>query len=571
MARCVRLGAFLLGWGLACAAGAGPEERPPRAAVVSAHPLASAAGEELLRAGGNAFDAAVAVSATLAVVEPYASGLGGGGFWLLHRAADGRQVMLDGRETAPAAARPELFHAADGTPSPELSRDGGTAVAVPGVPAALLYLAKHYGRLPLARSLAPAVRHARAGFPVTPRYRRLVQYRLELLRADPAAAGIFLEQGEIPPAGHLIVQEELAATLERLGAEGRAGFYAGEVARRLVRAVRAAGGVWELKDLDDYRVVERAPVVFEYQGVRVISAPPPSSGGVVLAETLKILERFSLPGSGPARVHLVVEAMRRAYRDRAWWLGDPDFTKIPMQRLLSGAHSARLARDISLSEATPSTKLPAPKRIPEPESADTTHFSILDEAGNRVAATLSINLPFGAGLMAAGTGVLLNDEMDDFAFGFRDPNAYGLVGGQSNVVAGGRRPLSSMTPTFLETPERIALLGTPGGSRIISMVLLAILDFTAGAEPQSWVTLPRYHHQYLPDILQFELGALPAGEQRALRAMGHQLQEKKRRYGNMQAILWDRLGNRVAAASDPRGEGEARIFSVGPCQPAPVH
>ena len=528
--------------------------------MVSAHPLASRAGEEILRAGGNAFDAAVAVSAVLAVVEPYSSGLGGGGFWLLHRASDGRQVMLDGRETAPAAARPELYQDADGNPAPESSRIGGKAAAIPGMPAALLHLAENYGRLPVAHSLAPAIRYARSGFTVTARYRRLTRYRLPVLRADPYSAAIFLAQNEVPPAGHLIIQEELAATLERLGAQGRAAFYSGVTARHLVQAVRQAGGVWELRDLATYSVVEREPVVFQYHGIRVVSAAPPSSGGVVLGEALNILERFSLPKNSPARTHLVVEALRRAYRDRAQRLGDPDFTAIPVAQLLSKSYGARQAQDISLDRATASSALPGPQVFPAPESEDTTHFCVLDEEGNRVAATLSINLPFGAGLLVPGTGVLLNDEMDDFAFGAGIPNAYGLVGGQANIVAGGKRPLSSMSPTFLETPRRVALLGTPGGSRIISMVLLAVLDFAEGAGPRSWVALPRYHHQYLPDQLQFEQGALSAEAQEALRAMGHTLDEKDRRYGNMQAILWDLRHDRVEAASDLRGEGQARVF-----------
>ncbi len=547
---------LLLVWAQAAAGG----PRPRAAAVASAHPLATEAGMEILAAGGNAFDAAVAVSAALAVVEPYSSGLGGGGFWLLQRVDGGRAVMIDGRERAPLAAHRDMYLDEAGAVVPGLSMNGPLAAGIPGEPAALAHIAKAYGRLPLARSLAPAIRLAREGFEVDGHYRRLAAFRREVLRRYPASA-VFLDRGEVPEPGHRIRQPELARTLKALAERGHAGFYAGEVARRLVEGVRAAGGIWTLEDLARYRVVERTPVQGEYRGIRVTAAAPPSSGGVVLIEMLNILARYDLEALDEAgRVHLLVEAMRRAYRDRAVWLGDPDFVAMPLERLLHPYYAAGLAASIRPDRATPSAALPA--AAPGDEGPHTTHFSILDQEGNRVAATLSINYPFGSGFVAPGTGVLLNDEMDDFSAKPGVPNAYGLVGSQANAIAPGKRMLSSMTPTFLETKDRLAILGTPGGSRIITMVLLGVLDFAAGHGPGSWVGLPRFHHQYLPDAIQFEPGALSREVQQRLDAMGHRLKPLERPYGNMQAVLWHRGSGRVAAASDPRGVGAAQVAPV---------
>jgi len=549
---------LLVGVQLACA---DATRQPPAEAVASAHPLATEAGQRVLDAGGNAFDAAVAVSAALAVVEPYSSGIGGGGFWLLHRASDSRQVMIDGRERAPLAATRELYQDAAGDVVPGLSMDGALAAAVPGEPAALAYLAEAYGRLPLADSLAPAIRLAAQGFAADERYRRMATFRLAVLQRYAASADIFLHDDEVPSPGQLIRQPDLAATLQALAREGRDGFYAGEVAARLVRGVRAAGGNWTAKDLADYRVVEREPVSFDYQDLHIVSAPPPSSGGIALATMLHILQGYSLAGLDKAtQVHLITEAMRRAYRDRAQYLGDPDFVDIPVQRLVDPDYAAGLRASIRLDRATPSASLPGAGNVSE--GTDTTHFSILDRDGNRVAATLSINYPFGSGFVVPGTGVLLNDEMDDFSAKPGVPNAYGLVGAEANAIAPGKRPLSSMTPTFVESDRGVAILGTPGGSRIITMVLLGILDLEQGHGPVSWVSRPRFHHQYLPDSIQYEPGALDDEVLAALRARGHALQPLTRDYGNMQAIFWDYAAGRVEAASDPRGIGRASVKAV---------
>ncbi len=535
-------------------AGGGTLVREGRMHVVaSAHPAASRAGLEIFHQGGNAFDAAVAVAATLAVVEPYSSGLGGGGFWLLHLAEDGRQVFLDGRERAPLAATRDMYLDAAGNAVPGASLDGPLAAGIPGVPAALVHLAREYGRLPLAQSLAPAIRAAREGFAVTPRYRRMAAFRRDALRASPAAARIFLLDGEVPPEGHLIRQPELAAVLERLGREGRAGFYRGETARRLVAGVRAAGGIWSQRDLEDYRVVEREPVTFRYRGARIVTAPPPSSGGVALATMLNILAGYELDGLAPAaRIHLITEAMRRAYRDRAVYLGDPDFVQVPVALLTSPAYAAGLRAGIHPARATPSALLPGVAEAAP--GTHTTHYSIIDAEGNRVAATLSINWPFGSGFVAPGTGILLNDEMDDFAARPGAPNAYGLVGAEANAIAPGKRMLSSMSPTFVETPDRIAVLGTPGGSRIITMVLHAILGVVAGDSAADIVARPRWHHQYLPDEIQYERGAFDGATLARLAAMGHRLREVAP-YGNMQVVIAERDSGIVTGAADPRGEG----------------
>ncbi|EAR22316.1 gamma-glutamyltransferase [Nitrococcus mobilis] len=532
---------------------------PGRAAVASAHPLATQAALEVLSKGGNAFDAAVAASAALAVVEPASSGLGGGGFWLLHVAASGRDIMVDGRERAPLAATRDMYLGSDGKVKAHLSLDGPLAAAIPGEPAALVHIAEHYGRLPLAESLRPAIRYARQGFAVDAHYYRLAQFRQPVLKRYRAAAAVFLQAGGVPKVGWMLRQPDLAVTLGALAEAGRAGFYEGEIARRLVRAVRAAGGIWSLEDLKQYRVVEREPVRLRYRGLNVVTAALPSAGGLQLAIMLNILAGYDLGSLDKAhRIHLVVEAMRRSYRTRARYLGDPDFVAVPRRRLASAAYASALRQGIELNHATRSTAL-GELSDPPGQGADTTHFSIIDAAGNRVSATLSINYPFGSGFVAAGTGVVLNDEMDDFATHPGESNVYGLVGGEANAIAPGKRPLSSMSPAFVETPQRIGVLGTPGGSRIVSMVLLGILGFADGQPPAVWVSRARYHHQYLPDAIQYEPDAFGAQLRERLAAMGHRFEPLTQDYGNMQAILWERRGNRLQAASDPRGNGSARV------------
>jgi gamma-glutamyltranspeptidase/glutathione hydrolase len=532
------------------------QQRPAAQAIASAHPLATEAGHLVLEAGGNAFDAAVAVSAALAVVEPYGSGIGGGGFWLLHRARDGFDVMVDGRERAPLAATPDMYLDADGQVIPGASIDGPLAAGIPGVPAALAHIAAHYGRLPLDVSLRPAIILARHGFPVDPAYRRMAGFRLAALRDSTAARDVLLRDGGVPPLGHRLVQSDLADTLERIAqTDGRA-FYVGELARRMVAAVRRDGGIWSEDDLRQYRVVEREPVSVRYRDHRIVSASLPSSGGVLIAQMLMMLETRDLAALAPAdRVHFLVEVMRRAYADRARYLGDSDQVHVPIAQLLNRGEAMRRARRIDMRRATPSVPLPGAVG----EGQDTTHFSILDREGNRVAATLSINYPFGSGYLVPGTGVLLNDEMDDFSIKPGVANVYGLVGNAANAIAPGKRMLSSMSPTFVEGADRITLLGTPGGSRIISMVLLGLLDAIDGRPVDALVARGRFHHQYLPDRIDVEPGALADGVLAALADRGHVLRRRDDGYGNMQVVSWDLRTGEVTAASDPRGIGEASV------------
>ncbi len=551
--RLVVLLAFLPLWAL------GAPLKPEAAAIASAHPLATAAGREILHQGGNAFDAAIAIATVLGVVEPASSGLGGGGFWLLHRARDDFQVMVDARERAPLAASADMYLDQRGEPIPRLSLDGPLAAAIPGTPAAVVHIAERYGRLPLAQTLAAATRLARDGFAVTSRYRRLARLRLAALKASPAAATVFLNDGAVPEEGELVRQPALAHVLEQIAEHGRRGFYEGATAERLVKGVRDAGGIWTHDDLAGYRIVERSPMRGSYGDMRITSASLPSSGGVVLLEILNMLRRDQLSRLPPSmRAHLLIEAMRRAYRDRARHLGDPDMVAVDIRQLLDPAYAEQLRSTINLERATPSAPLPSNQS--KPGGTQTTHFSVIDREGNRVAATLTINYPFGCGFMPPGSGILLNNEMDDFVVKPGVPNVYGLVGSEANAIAPGKRPLSSMTPTFLETPDAVVVLGTPGGSRIISMVLLATLEFAANrGQPKDWVALPRFHHQYLPDVVVHEPGAFAAAVVQALEARGHRLEQRARPYGNMQIVAWYKKENRLAAASDPRGKGTAWV------------
>lgn len=527
-------------------------ERPGKAAIASAHYLATEAGHEILQSGGNAFDAAVAVSAALAVVEPTSSGIGGGGFWLLHRADDGFQVMVDAREQAPGAAHRDMYLDENGDVNRDLAVNGPLAGAIPGEVAGLEHLARNYGRLPLAASLQPAIRLAREGFPVDEKYHEMMNWRLKTIRRWPAAAEALLKDGENPPVGHVIRLPDLAWVLEQVAARGAEGFYSGEVAERMVKGVREAGGIWTLEDLAAYRVKERTPIRTQYGAYELVTAPPPSSGGIAIAEMLNILEPWPVNGLEPVlRTHLVVEAMRRAYRDRAIYLGDPDFTDVPVEMLTSQHYADGLRASIRPDRATPSDMLAGNDNLPE--GTDTTHFSVIDADGNMVAATLTVNLPFGSAFMPPGTGFLVNNEMDDFSAKPGVPNAFGLIGFEANEIQPFKRPLSSMSPTFVIGADRRAVLGTPGGSRIITMVLLGVLDFMRGHEPESWVSLPRFHHQYEPDRISAEPDAFTPEQVEALRTMGHEVEVRNSTWGNMHGVLWNLETGEVKAGSDPRG------------------
>jgi gamma-glutamyltranspeptidase/glutathione hydrolase len=344
--------------------------------------------------------------------------------------------------------------------------------------------------------------------------------------------------------------------------KGSEGFYQGNFAQKIVDSVQENGGIWETYDLENYKIIEREPISINYKGNKIISVPPPSSGGIVLGQTLNILEKFDLTQyNNSTRKHIIIEAMRRAYRDRAAYLGDSDFVNIPIDRLLDKNYAEGLALTINVERATPSSELGSIATA-DNLGTNTTHFSVVDREGNKVSSTLSINLPFGSGFVVEGTGIVLNNEMDDFTIKPMTANNYGLVGHHANIIHPGKRPLSSMTPTFIESNDRIGILGTPGGSRIISMVLLAILDFVKGELPESWVSLPRFHHQYIPDLIQYEMGGLSDKEKKKLVMKGHKLKEIKRKYGNMQAIMIWKNRNTSFVASDPRGEGVAEAIHM---------
>ena len=549
----VGLMASLVAWSATTAAeqGAHLATHPPGAAIASGHALATEAGLKILRDGGNAFDAAVAVSSTLSVVEPISSGLGGGGFFLLHDARSGKDVFLDARETSPESATPQAFLDTHGALDPNRSENGPWSAGIPGLPAALVELAGKYGRLPLKTSLAPAIRVAREGFPVYARLERGYASRRAVMERYPGTRAVYLADGDPPQVGETMKQPELALTLQLLADKGFDGFYRGDVAAKLLATVRAEGGRWTAAELAGYRVRERAPLKFRYRGWDITTAPPPSSGGIALAEILQIAAGWNLHALDPAhRVHVLAEAMRRAFRDRTIYLGDPDFVRMPIARLMSPDYAAGLRASIHPDKATPSALLPAQ---PAPlEDDETTHFSIIDHDGNRVSATQTVNLLYGSGLVAEGTGVLLNDEMDDFALKPGTPNAFGVMGFAANAPKPGKRMLSSMTPTFMESRDKVIALGAPGGSRIITEVLLGILGYDDGLTAQQVAALPRFHHQWWPDVISAEAGALDQATVKALQAMGHTVNAGESTWGNLQTVEWNRRTNTLSGGSDPR-------------------
>ena len=536
---------------------------PSQAAIASAHPLATQAGMDILAQGGNAFDAAVAVAASLGVVEPYSAGIGGGGFWLIHDAKADKNIFIDAREKAPSAAHADLYLNQDGSVNRDAAVNGALAAGIPGQAAAFVHLAEKYGQLPLKKTLAAAIQQANEGFPVYEHYKKLMGFRLDAIKRYPVSAKTFLDNEQnIPEVGYLIKQPDLAWTLQQVADKGFDGFYKGESARRLVAGVQAANGIWTLDDLANYNIVEREPVEIAYKGHKVVSAPPPSSGGIAIAAMLNMLSQYDLSALNNAdKTHLIVETMRRAYKDRAEFLGDPDFVEVPTQELISLERAKNYAASIDMNKATSSLSLKGPKNIQE--GFHTTHFSVIDKAGNRVSATLSINLPFGSAFTVPNTGVVLNNEMDDFSAKPGEPNAYGLVGNAANAIAPNKRPLSSMSPSFVESDDAIALIGTPGGSRIITMVMLGMLEHFDNKPVSDWVGRSRFHHQYLPDVIQHEPNTFSAAEINALESKGHKLKNIGREYGNMQAILWDKNSGEVTAASDPRAFGEAQVSELG--------
>ena len=519
--------------------------------VVSAHRFASKAGIDVLKAGGNAVDAAVAVGYALAVTFPEAGNLGGGGFMTV-RFHDGRTAFIDFRETAPAAATATMYLDANGNPVAERSRRGYLAAGVPGTVAGLELARVKYGSRPRAALMADAIRLARDGFVLDQGDADMLAEAADEFRKDGPSAAIFLNKGQPWKPGQRLIQADLARSLSQIAKGGPDAFYKGPIAARMVAASKAGGGIFAMRDFASYRARELKPLECDYRGYRMISAPPPSSGGVVLCETFNILEGYPIGELGfhsSAGTHLLTEAMRRAYHDRNLNLGDPSFVTIDTNHFIDKAYAASLRQGIDPNRATPSSSLPAPGIGGEGNS--TTHFSIVDKDGNAVSLTYTLNDWFGAHVTAAGTGILLNDEMDDFSAKPGSPNMYGLVEGPNNAIAPGKRPLSSMTPTIVTRDGKLVMVvGTPGGSRIPSAVIETIsnvVDF--GMTVTDAVNAPRVHHQWLPDEIGYEQFGLSADTIARLQAMGHKVVPMD--YGNQVAAI---LVGAPAIGAKPLGE-----------------
>jgi gamma-glutamyltranspeptidase/glutathione hydrolase len=527
--------------------------------VATDHRLASEVGLRMLRRGGNAVDAAVAVGFALAVVLPSAGNLGGGGFMVIHDAASGRDLALDFREMAPAAATADMYLDPGGNVVPQRSLYSHAAVGVPGTVAGLIHALERYGTLPLPVVMAPAIRLARTGFPVSDDLARMLESQRERLGAWPASRAIFFRAGRPLTAGERLVQKDLARSLQLIARQGTRAFYQGDIGRRIAADMARHGGLITRADLARYRVVERTPVAGDYRGYRIVSMPPPSSGGTHIVQMLNLLERYPLGdyGAGGARVlHLEAEAMKLAYADRAEWLGDPDFANVPVAGLTSRTYADQLARTIDPDRARPAAAI-RPGRPQPYESEQTTHYSVADGRGNAVATTYTLNLALGSGIVAAGTGILLNNEMDDFVAKPGVPNAFGLIGGAANAIAPGKRPLSSMSPTIVLKDGRPWLVtGSPGGSRIITATLQTLINSIDFAlNPAEAAAAPRIHHQWTPDELRVEKGLSPDTLD-LLRARGHPV-VLTAPMGRTQTIRID--GGGFQGYSDPRSPDAATL------------
>ncbi len=527
--------------------------------VASTHEVASRVGVEILQRGGNAVDAAVAVALALAVVHPAAGNLGGGGFMLI-RLADGRTTVIDYREMAPARAHRDMYVDEKGEIIPEASTVGHRAVAVPGTVAGLALALEKYGTMSWADVCRPAERLAREGVVLTHAEAESLKRAAQLLSRFPESRRIFLRDGRYYEEGEIFRQPELAETLRRLIEHGPREFYEGETARRILAEMEAGGGVITLDDLRNYRAIEREPLRTTYRGYELITVPPPSSGGVALIEMLHILEGFDLRALGHNSadyVHLLVEAMRRAFADRAQFLGDPDFARIPVKGLTSRRYAEALRQTIDPKRATPSATLSGGDAFAY-ESEHTTHFTVVDAAGNVVANTYTLNGSYGSGVTVRGAGFLLNNEMDDFTSKPGAPNMFGLLQSEANQIAPRKRPLSAMTPTIvLKDGKPWLALGSPGGPTIINTVLQIILNaIDFGMNLQQALAMPRVHHQWMPDQIVYEPFGLSRDTIEALRARGHAFTERPRYMGDAQAIMIEPETGMRLGASDPRRDGK---------------
>ena len=521
--------------------------------AVTAHPLATEAAVEVLRDGGNAMDAAITASFVLAVVEPYSSGIGGGGFFICYDADKQVARALDARETAPSKAFRDMY-LADGEIVPRMSIDGPFSVAVPGLVRGLTEFHTSCGTLPWKRLIEPAISIAKNGFPVDEMLRARIEYKCERLSSE--AKSILMPDGVIPS---VLIQEDLSRTLQIIAQDSH-DFYSGSIAAAIASSVKNAGGLLSADDISNYKAKWRETANGDYHQYEVWSMPPPSSGGVHIVQMLNILEPYDLETLGHnsvGAVHLMAEAMKFAYADRSRWLGDSDYFDVPITKLTSKDYAKKQRSLISLNKIFPINEAGGIESK-DNEGNDTTHFSIVDAHGNAVAATLTINLSFGSGMIADGTGIILNNEMDDFSSAPGIPNAFGLVGSEANSIASGKRPLSSMTPTIITENGQVRLVtGSPGGSRIITTTLQTVLNILDHKmAPQVAVDAGRIHYQWSPDILWYEPESLTAETVLELTTVGHNVQTRLS-MGNVQLILIDPETGIRTGASDKRGVGKA--------------
>jgi gamma-glutamyltranspeptidase/glutathione hydrolase len=534
--------------------------RGKRGMVVSADEFASRVGIEILKKGGNAVDAAVAVGFTLAVTFPQAGNIGGGGFMVI-RMADGRTTTIDFREKAPSAARRDMYLDEQGNFQPTRSQVGHLSAGVPGSVAGLLYALEHFGTRKREHVLQPAIDFAERGFPVSYRLADALKADLQNLSLFPATRKIFTKNGEPFEEGDLLVQKDLAETLKRIKKQGRDGFYKGKTADLIVREMKRGGGLITHDDLESYQAVERPPVRGFYRGYEIISMGPPSSGGVALIQLLNLLEPFDVRSMGFASsrsVSLMVEAMKLVYADRAAFLGDSDFYPVPVQKLISKEYARERRKLLDTTRAVPSSQI-SHGVIPLPEGSETTHYCVVDRWGNAVSVTTTINSWFGSMVVVEGAGFLLNNEMDDFSAKPGVPNQYGLLGGEANSIQPGKRMLSAMTPTIVVKDDHPFLItGTPGGSTIITTVLQVITNIIDhGMRLQEAIDAPRIHHQWYPDTLLYEKFGLAHDALENLRARGYHLKQREGYQGRAEGILIDRQKGLYFGATDPRGYGAA--------------
>lgn len=533
------------------------EAQAPKVMITSQGQVSSQAGLEMFRQGGNIVDAAVAVSFAISVERPQSTGIGGGGFLIFHEKKTGKNRVWDFRERAPSRAHAKMFLKPDGSPDPLKSIDGALAVGVPGLVRGLWDIHQRYGKLPWAKVVGPAIKLAQEGFPVYPHLQQAIVDRADVLKQDPEATRIFFTaEGKVPPVGYLLLQPELAQTLRIIAQKGADGFYRGSVGHKIVKSINDRGGDFKNYDLTNYQTRERRAVEGNYKGYTVVSMPPPSSGGTHVVEILNLLEKQNLKQWGPQHpesIHRIATAMQIAFADRAKYMGDPDFVSVPVKKLTSKSYAAHMSKYFT-EKAVSSNEFPL-KRIPD-GATETTHFTLADGDENVIVSTQTINGWFGAGMMAQGTGIVLNNEMDDFAQKVGAQNLFQAVGGDKNLVSPGKRPLSSMSPTIVFKDNKPVLaLGTPSGTRIISCVTQTILNVLEFEMPlYEAVAATRVHHQWRPEELRIESPHFSEATMKALEKKGHKV--VKQGLGcQIQAVQKTAAG--WLGVSDPRGEGLA--------------